>query len=65
MDLEDAICRHYEAMLASIAFLGRDYYLNESPTLAEHAAYSARKQQLEAIRSRFYSELDAIHRGTG
>jgi hypothetical protein len=62
MDLDDEICRCYEAQLAAIAALDRAYYLKQNPTLAERAEYAQRMQELESIRDQFYSEWDALRR---
>ena len=63
MDPEEKICRHYEAILASIAALDYGYYAKRTPTRAERAAHFARQEEREAVRNQFYSELDAIRRG--
>lgn len=62
MEIEDQICRHYEAELAAIAALDRRYYLNRYPSRADRCDYAARQVQWENVRSRFYAELTAFRR---
>jgi len=57
---EIEICTRYEAELAAIAALDRAYYLNATPTAADHADYCRRQDHLEQVRAQVYAELSAV-----
>ena len=60
MDIEAETGKRYEAELAAIAALDRDYYLNATPTPAERADYVRRQAHLEQVRAQFYAELSTV-----
>ena len=60
MDIEAETCKRYQAELAAIAALDRDYYVNSMPTPADRAGYFRRQDHLEQVRARFYAELSTV-----
>jgi len=60
VDIEAETVKRYEADLAAIAALDRDYYLNATPTPAERAGYVRRQAHLEQLRVQFYAEMSTV-----
>lgn len=58
----ESVLRAYVAELETAARLDRAYYLNPEPSAADRTAYNRRKERIEALRQRVYSDLAAVRK---
>jgi hypothetical protein len=59
METSDQILARFNAELAVLSALDRDYYRKPNPSVEERGKYHKRQEERENIRARFYRELEA------